>query len=114
VVDLADAGTRHQIELRHEALLVAHELEHLDLHEITTDRRVVTQTIAGDLFDSGAAAVRFPSSLDGNTCVALFEGRGVARSAGDVVALTDPPPGPLVAVTSEWGMGLEAAPVLTP
>jgi RES domain len=114
VVDLADAGTRHQIELRHEALLVAHELEHLDLHEITTDRRVVTQTIAGDLFDSGAAAVRFPSSLDGNTCVALFEGRGVARSAGDVVALTDPPPGPLVAVTSEWGMDLEAAPVLTP
>ena len=56
--------------------------EHLDLHEITTDRRVVTQTIAADLFDRGVAAVRFPSRLDGDACIALLERRG------NVVALT--------------------------
>jgi hypothetical protein len=111
VVDLIDAGTRQEIEDRHEGLLVDHRLEHLDLHEITTDRRVVTQTIAGDLFDRGAAAVRFPSRLDGNACIALFEGRGVAHLAGNVVALTDPAPSPLVTVSGQWKLDLEAAPV---
>lgn len=111
VVDLIDAGTRQRIEDRHEALLVEHGLEHLDLHEITTDRRAVTQTIAGDLFDRGAAAVRFPSRLDGNACIALFEGRGTARLAGHIVALTDPPPPPLITVTEQWKLDLEAAPV---
>jgi RES domain len=111
VIDLIDAGTRQQIEHRHEGLLVDHGLEHLDLHEITTKRRVVTQTIAGDLFDRGAAGVRFPSRLDGNACIALFEGRGAARLAGDVVALTDPAPSPLVTVTGQWKLDLEAAPV---
>ena len=110
-VDLIDAGTRQEIEDRHEGLLVDHGLEHLDLHQITTDRRVVTQTIAGDLFDRGAAAVRFPSRLDGNACIALFEGRGVANLAGNVVALTDPAPSPLVTVSGQWKLDLEAAPV---
>ena len=110
VVDLIDTQTRQEIEHRHEGLLVDHQLEHLDLHEITTDRRVGTQTIAGDLFDRGAAAVRFPSRLDGKACVALFEGRGVPRLVGNVVALTDPAPSPLVTVSAHWELGLEAAP----
>jgi RES domain len=110
VIDLIDAQTRQQIEDRQAKLLVDHGLEHLDLHEITTDRRVVTQTIAAHLFDRGAAAVRFPSRLDGNACIALFEGRGVAHLAGNVVALTDPPPRPLVMVSGQWKLDLEAAP----
>jgi hypothetical protein len=61
VIDLIDAETRRQIEDRHDGLLVDHGLEHLDLREITTDRRVVTQTIGADVVDRGAAAVRFPS-----------------------------------------------------
>lgn len=111
VVDVIDAGTRQQIEDRHEKLLVDHGLEHLDLHEITTERRVVTQTIAADLFDCGAAAVRFPSRLDGNACIALFEGRGMTHLAGNVVALTDPAPRALVTVSGQWKLDLEAAPV---
>lgn len=60
-------------------LLLEHGLQHLDLHEITTSRRAVTQTIAADLYDRDAtAAVRFPSRLDGGACVALFENRGRA------------------------------------
>ncbi|MCV7029238.1 RES family NAD+ phosphorylase [Mycobacterium sherrisii] len=110
VVDLTKARTRHQIEQRHATLLVGHGLKHLDLHEITTRRRIVTQTIAGDLFDTGVAAVRFPSSLDGKPCVALFEGRGDAHPAGNVVTLTDPPPVSLLTVASEWHLDLEPAP----
>ena len=114
VVDLIDVKTRQEIEDRHQTLLVDHGLEHLDLREITTHRRAVTQTIAGDLFDRGAAAVRFPSRLDGKACIALFEGRGTAAPARSVVALTDPPPAPLVTVTNQWKLDMEAAPAFTP
>lgn len=53
LVDLFDPATRQTLEDRHQSLLVAHEMEHLDLHEITAKRRIVTQTIAGDLFERG-------------------------------------------------------------
>ena len=112
-IDLTDVPTRQAIEDRHVALLVEHGLEHLDLHEITTSRRVITQTIAADLFDRGASAVRFPSRLDGNACVALFEKRGTISAAGDPIALTDPPPEQLTNVTTSWGLALEPAPATT-
>jgi hypothetical protein len=110
LIDLTDVSTRQEIEDRHVELLLEHDLQHLDLHEITTSRRAITQTIAADLFDRGAGAVRFPSRLDGSTCVALFEGRGIASSAGDPIALTDPPPEPLINVTAPWGLALEPTP----
>jgi hypothetical protein len=84
-------------------LLVEHDLRHLDLHEITTSCRAVTQTIATELYDQGAVAVRFPSRLDGKACVALFQGRGTANAAGDQIALTDAPPVQLTNVTTPWG-----------
>jgi len=110
LIDLNDVPTRQEIEDRHIKLLLEHGLPHLDLHEITTSRRVITQTIAADLFDRGAGAVRFPSRLDGGACVALFEGRGFASSAGDPIALTDPPPEALAIVTTAWGLALEPSP----
>jgi hypothetical protein len=110
LIDLTAVPTRQEIEHRHVELLLEHDLQHLDLHEITTSRRAITQTIAADLFDRGAGAVRFPSRLDGNACVALFEGRGTATVAGDLIALTDPPPEPLTNVTTPWGLMLEPAP----
>jgi hypothetical protein len=102
--------TRQEIEHRHVELLPEHDLQHLDLHEITASRRALSQTIAADLFDRGAGAVRFPSRLDGNACVALFDHRGTASSAGDLIALTDPPPEPLTNVTTPWGLTLKPAP----
>lgn len=107
LIDLTEVPTRQEIEDRHIELLLEHGLPHLDLHEITTSRRIITQTIAADLFDRGAGAVRFPSRLDGGACVALFEGRGIASSEGDPIALTDPPPEPLTIVTTAWGLVLE-------
>lgn len=109
LVDLFDPGIRQDLEERHQRLLVAHEMEHLDLHQITAKRRIVTQTIAGDLFERGAAGVRFPSCLDGGACVALFEHRGNSVAAGGVVALTDPAPGALITVTDQWKLEREPA-----
>ncbi|WP_343602226.1 RES domain-containing protein [Mycobacterium sp.] len=56
LIDLTDVSTRQEIEDRHVELLLEYGLQHLDLHEITTSRRAVTQTIAADLFDRGAGA----------------------------------------------------------
>lgn len=108
LVDLTDPLVRHEVEDRHRALLVANDLPHLDLHEITTSRRAITQEIAADLYDGGAAAVRFPSRLDGLPCIALFEDRGTVALSGATVPLTDPPPAGLAAVATEWGLELEA------
>jgi RES domain len=112
LIDLTDVPTRQEFEDRHLDLLLEHGLQHLDLHEITTSRRPITRTIAGDLFDQGAGAVRFPSRLDGNACVALFEGRGTAIMTGDPIPLTDPPPEPLTNVTAPWRLILEPAPAI--
>lgn len=115
LVDLTDVPTRQAIEDRHRALLVEHRLEHLDLHEITTPRRAITQTVAAELFDHGAAAVRFPSRLDGEACVALFEGRGQIFLTAGLVALTDPAPQALTNVAAPWRLKLEpAVPARTP
>jgi hypothetical protein len=110
LIDLNDVATRQEIEDQHARLLLDYGLQHLDLHEITTSRRPVTQTIAGELFDRGAAAIRFPSRLDGNACVALFEGRGSPSALERPIALTDPPPQQLINVTEPWALALEPAP----
>lgn len=69
---------------------------------------MVTQTIAADLFDRcNAGALRFPSRLDGQPALAVFEGRGELVEAGDPVALTDPAPAALLAVCREWGLEFE-------
>jgi hypothetical protein len=109
IYDLTDIARRRSIEESHSGLLLEHDMQHLDLHEITTSRRVVTQTIAGDLYDEGVAAVRFPSHLDGNPCIAVFEGRGELDHQGPIVALTDPAPQQLVEVAGVWGLTLAPA-----
>ena len=113
LIDLTDVPTRQQIEHRHVQLLAEHDMWHLDLHEITTNGRAIRQTIAADLFDRGAGAVRFPSRLDGNACVAQHPLRGARQRqfGGDPIALTDLPPDPLINVTAPWGLVLEAAPM---
>jgi hypothetical protein len=60
LIDLTDVPTRQEIEDRHVELLLEHELQHFDLHEITTSRRAITQTFAADLFDRGPAPSGFP------------------------------------------------------
>jgi hypothetical protein len=114
IYDLTDVPQRQKIEERHVDLLLEHDMRHLDLHEITTSRRVVTQTVAADIYDDGAAAIRFPSCLDGNPCMAVFEGRGELESAGATLPLTDPPPMALLKVVTPWRLDLQRAPAVAP
>lgn len=109
LIDLSIPAVRTDLEQRHAGLLIEHGLAHLDLHEITSRRRVVTQTIAADLFDRcNAGALRFPSRLDGKPALVVFEGRGELVAAGDPVALNDHAPEVLLAVCREWGLELES------
>jgi hypothetical protein len=114
ICDLTDVSQRQKIEERHVDLLLEHDMRHLDLHEITTSRRVVTQTVAADIYDDGAAAIRFPSCLDGNPCVAIFEGRGELELAGEILPLTDPPPTALLKVVAPWRLDMQPAAAATP
>lgn len=109
VCDMNDIGTRHALEERHADLLSSHGMSHLDMHELTSRRRAVTQTIAGTLYDEGAAGIRFPSRLDGLPCVAVFEGRGRLSLVAEALALTDPAPDELVEVAASWQLALEPA-----
>lgn len=114
ILDLTDVDQRREIELRHADLLAEHNMAHLDLHELTTARRAVSQTIAADAFDAlGSAAVRFASRLDGLPCYALFEGRALLIANGEPVALTDPAPEPLENVAASWRLLMEPAPAIT-
>lgn len=114
ICDLTDVLQRQKIEERHVDLLIKHEMRHLDLHEITTSRRVVTQTVAAAIYDGGAAAIRFPSCLDGNPCLAIFEGRGEPELADEILPLTDPPPTALLQVIGPWRLDLQPAPAVEP
>lgn len=113
LIDLCDSDVRYEVELEHATLLDAHGMDHLDLAQITADKRSVTQTIAADLHDRlGAAAIRFPSRLDGNACVVVFEGRGRLEIVSEPLALTDPAPPALVTVCAGWRLALQPAEAL--
>lgn len=110
LLDLTDAHERQEIETRHAQLLTSHGMSHLDMHEVTTRRRIVTQTIATDAYDNlDVAAIRFASSRDGHDCIALFEDRAELEQAGPPIALSDPPPEALVKVAADWKLGLSSA-----
>jgi hypothetical protein len=109
IIDLHDLTVRHDLERQHAALLAEHGLEHLDLHEITGHRRIVTQTIAGDIFDVWAwprCGIR--RAWTETQPLPSFEGRGKLVASGEPIALTDPAPAPLVAVCAEWELSLES------
>jgi hypothetical protein len=111
VLDLTDVATRQDLEARHAELLAECGLDHLDLHEITTRRRVVTQTIAADVYRRlDVGVIRFRSSRDGGECFAILEGRATLDPTGDPVLLTDPAPDVLVEVAAEYGLDLAPAP----
>jgi len=114
VLDLTDAREVHRLETLHAELLVAHGMGRLDLHEVTTRRREVTQAVATRAYDEEhVGAIRYPSSIDlaGTPCYALIEGRARLVLAGDLLPLTDPAPEALENVAAGWGMPLDSAPV---
>jgi hypothetical protein len=105
LVDVDDPATRAELEREHAAMLAEHGMAHLDVAEIRSRTRVVTQHIGRTLYERGAAAIRFGSNLDDRPCYAVFEARGRLAPRGDTVELAADLP-ELVAVCDEYGLRL--------
>lgn len=83
LVDLNDPRVRADLERTHAGLLHRHGMDHLDISQIRSRDRDVTQELARALFDLGAAGVAYGSNLDDLPCYALFEDRARLISDGD-------------------------------
>jgi hypothetical protein len=107
LVDVDDPKVRAALERTHAALLARHGMAHLDISEVRSRTRAVTQRIGRALYEDGAAGVRFGSNLDDRPCIAVFEARG------RLVAVVGEPPlelttdlAILVEVCAEYGLRL--------
>ena len=107
LVDVDDPATRATLEREHAPLLAEHGMAHLDVSEVRSRLRVVTQRIGRSLYEDGAAGVHFGSNLDDRPCFALFEARGrlVPRAGEPPLDLTVDL-AVLVQVCDEYGLRL--------
>ncbi|HZJ51971.1 MAG TPA: RES family NAD+ phosphorylase [Actinomycetota bacterium] len=80
--DLDDVVVRAELEARHAPLLAEHGMQHLDISQVRSKSRNVTQTISRSLYEEGYAGLRFRSNLDDAECFALFEGRARLEATG--------------------------------
>jgi hypothetical protein len=111
VAPLADLRQRRLLEQladAHADLLVQHQMEQLDLSQITSKNRIVTQTVGRDLHDQGAAGLLFRSNLDGEPCIVLFEGRARLHPDGRAIPMTENHPA-LLHVCSDYNLVLRPA-----
>jgi hypothetical protein len=104
-----DAEVELRNELEHELilLLVEHEMDHLDISQVRSRDRIVTQAMSRALYERRYGGVRFGSNLDDRPCYALFEGRAELEPNGDPLELT-PDLEPLTDVCDEFGLRLTA------
>ncbi len=104
-----DAEVELRNELEHElALLLAmHDMDHLDISQVRSRDRFVTQTVGRALYERDYGGVRFGSNLDDRPCYALFEGRAELERSGDPLELS-PDLEPLRQVCDEFGLRLSA------
>lgn len=108
---LADLGNRRlleQLATAHASLLDEYGMEQLDLTNVTSKNRRVTQEIGRDLYGRGAAGLLFRSNHDGARCIVLFEGRAEMRPRGRVIPMTQDHPA-LLQVCGEYGLILRPA-----
>src|SRR5262249_42692144 len=105
IVDLDDVLSRRRLERQHAGLLVRHGMRHLDISELRSRARPVTQAISRSLFDGGAAGVRFRSNLADLPRPALSETRPPLEPAGSATRLTQALP-ELLQVCAEYSLVL--------
>jgi hypothetical protein len=87
-VDLSSSAQRAAVEQRHGDLLDRFGVEHLDLTDTSMRAREFTQAVARQLYDDGAAGVRYSSNVGDGLCWALFEGRAMLAPVGARQELT--------------------------
>ena len=105
LIDLEDLSVRRDLEHRHAALLETHGIAHLDISQLRSDQRFVTQTIARGLFRQGASGILYRSNIDSERCFALFETQAYLEPDGEAVPLTDPIP-ELLQICDEFNLAL--------
>ncbi len=108
LADLDESTLRLQFTQAHANLLARLEVDHLDIAQIRSKDRALTQSVTRFLVERGAAGVLYGSNLDDQPCAALFEGR--ARLSP--IAGCEPEPlardhSDLMAVCEEFGLVLE-------
>lgn len=89
LIDLDDLNVRREIEYEYATLLASHDMKHLDISEIRSKNRAVTQSISRALYEEGNAGIKFGSNLDNLPCFALFEGRASLESLSATISLAE-------------------------
>jgi hypothetical protein len=101
----AEVELRRELERELVWLLAEHDMDHLDIAQVRSRDRVVTQTVSRALYERWYGGVRFGSNLDDQPCYALFEGRARLEPDGPPFELA-PDLEPLRQVCSELGLAL--------
>jgi hypothetical protein len=101
----AEVELRNELERDLAGLLAQHDMEHLDVSQVRSRDRIVTQTVSRALYELFYAGVRFGSNLDDQPCYALFEGRAELEPNGEPLELTDELE-PLRQVCEDFGLRL--------
>jgi hypothetical protein len=110
VVDLDQPALLEQLAAKHSQLLAEHGMAYLNISEIRSKSRPVTQAISRDLYEQGVACILFRSNQDDERCLVLLEGRAQLYSDGAAIPLTANLP-ELLQVCSEYSLVLKASPV---
>ena len=103
--DLEDVQLRQALERQFAELLEEHGMLHLDISDVRSTNRVVTQTISRDLYNQGVAGLLFASNIDDSRCLAVMEGRASLEAHGDPTSLLEDVP-ELLDVCAEFGLFL--------
>lgn len=106
LVDIDEPALRDQLEREHAELLRDHGMAYLNVSEVRSKNRAVTQTISRDLYEQDAAGILFRSNIDDGRCVVIFEGNASLEPLEDVVPLSRDL-AELDQICTEWGLILE-------
>jgi hypothetical protein len=108
LIELDRPELLEELATRHATLLAEHGMAQLNISQIRSKNRPVTQAISRDFYERGAAGLLFRSNQDDRPCVVLLEGRARFVSDGTPIPLTEDVP-ELTLVCSEYNLVLKPA-----
>jgi hypothetical protein len=77
LIRIDDPALRQEFSALHADLLAKHGMAHLDISQIRSKAREITQEVTRFATTRGAAGIIYGSNLDDLPCAALFEGRSL-------------------------------------
>lgn len=106
-IPVEEFKVRHQLEKLLADILKREKIEHLNIHELRSKNRHVTQAISRTVYEEWeSAGIEFRSRLDKCLCYALFEGRAYLQQIGKAISLDEDVP-LLAKVCDEYGLSLD-------